>query len=136
MLYRHPLIVPSALFNCCLLSLEFFYYFEIKFLAFLFSHSDFCKGKLRDQVDVKRDEGKRSRGRSRSGVRELRSRILLINNAVMGVCGRGSRRRRRRRVAVKCGGTEKAALFTPAGDRAGGDKFKKPRQVITEVSAD
>lgn len=57
MLYRHPLIVPCALSNCCLLSLEFFYYFEIKFLAFLFSHSYFCKGKLRDQADVKRDGG-------------------------------------------------------------------------------
>lgn len=64
---------------------------------------------MRDQADVKRD-GEMITGAISSGVRELRSRILLINNAVMGVCARGSRR-----VAVKCGGTEKAALFTPAG---------------------
>lgn len=55
---------------------------------------------------VKRDREERH-GAILGGVRELRSRILLINNAVMGV--------RVEEVAGKCGGTEKAALFTPAG---------------------
>ena len=55
---------------------------------------------------VERDREERH-GAISSGVRELRSRILLINNAVMGV--------RVEEVAGKCGGTEKAALFTPAG---------------------
>jgi len=54
--------------------------------------------------NVKRDREERH-GAISSGVRELRSRILLINNAIMGV--------RVEEVAGKCGGTEKA-LFTPA----------------------
>lgn len=65
------------------------------------------KGKFRNaKSDVERDR-KGRHGAISGGVRELRSRILLINNAVMGV--------RVEEVASKCGGTEKAALFTPAG---------------------
>jgi len=64
--------------------------------------------KLHDRIDMKRNEGKHH-GAISSGVLELKSRILLINNVVMGV--------RVEKIAGKCAGTEKAALFTPAGWR-------------------
>jgi len=63
--------------------------------------------KLRDRSDMKHNKSKRHSAIS-SGVLKLKSRILLINNVVISV--------RVEKIAGKCAGMEKAALFTPAGD--------------------
>ena len=57
---------------------------------------------------VKYNKGKHH-GAIWSGVLKLKPRILLINNVVMGV-------RVEKIAGWKRAGTEKAALFTPAGD--------------------